>query len=42
MEEEAKYLEAFYPFLLELETELLYVGLSGQEKVTLPFKSNKT
>jgi len=42
MEEEAKYLEDFYRFVLELERELLRVGPSGQEKVTLPLKSNKT
>lgn len=42
MEEEANYLEDFYPFVLELETELLCVGLLGQEKVTLLLKSDKT
>lgn len=38
MEEDAKYLEDFYPFLLELETELLCVGLSGQEKSDFTFQ----
>lgn len=42
MEEEAKHLQDFYLFLLELQTELLCVGFSRQEKVALPLKSHKT